>query len=47
MTRTDVTLRGEDAEWFEDRRKQAAQRRDGHAPNRSEYLRMLLEDADV
>lgn len=45
--RIDITLRGDDAEWFEDRRETAGERRNGNEPNRAEYLRLLLEDSDI
>jgi hypothetical protein len=45
--RVDITLSGDDAEWFEAKRERYAEElRDGELPSRSEFTRLLLEDFD-
>jgi len=44
--RIDVTLRGDDAQWFEQVREQIAQERDGNKPSRAETLRLLMQFSD-
>jgi len=44
--RVDVTLRGDDAEWFEKVREQIAEQRDGNKPSRAETLRLLMQFSD-
>ena len=41
--RTQITLYGEDSEWFEEIRRQVAARRDGNPPSNAELLRKMME----
>lgn len=44
--RVDVTLRGDDARWFEEVREQIAEERGGNVPTRAETLRLLMQFSD-
>jgi len=41
--RVDVTLRGDDAQWFERVREEIAEERNGNKPSRAETLRLLMQ----
>lgn len=43
MVRTQISLYGDDAEWFEDLREQLAEKRDGNTPSRAETARRMME----
>ena len=44
--RVDVTLRGDDARWFEQVREKIAEERNGNKPSRAETLRLLMQYSD-
>lgn len=46
MTRHDITLRGADAERFEEQRDRVAERRGGYEPSSAEVLRMMMTQFD-
>lgn len=46
MVRTQITLYGDDAEWFEKLREQVAEQRDGNEPKRAEVARLMMEQFD-
>lgn len=43
MSRVQISLYGEDAEWFSEIREEVAERRDGNPPTRAELARMMME----
>lgn len=45
--RTQITLYGEDSEWFEELREQIGERRDGNSPSNAETVRRMMEEFDV
>lgn len=45
--RTDITLTGDDVEWFEQVREEIAAERNGNKPTKPETVRLLLQDAEI
>jgi hypothetical protein len=41
--RVQLTLRSDDADWWEDLREEVADRRDGNEPTNAEMARMMME----
>jgi len=46
MSRTQITLRNDDAEWFEDLKEQVAEARDGNKPTNAEIQRLMMQQFD-
>jgi len=44
--REDITLYGDDADWFEDLKEARAELRGGNKPSNAEMLRLLMEEYD-
>lgn len=47
MSRVQITLYGDDSEWFEEKKQEVAKRRGGNAPSNAEFVRLLLQETDV
>lgn len=45
--RVDITLTGDDAEWFEECREQVADDRGGRPPGNAELTRRLMEEFEA
>lgn len=45
--RTQITLYGDDSEWFEDYKQEVAEQRDGNEPSNAELLRMMMQRFDA
>jgi len=46
MTREQLTLYGDDADWWRDLKEQVADRRNGNEPTNAELARLMMEDYD-
>lgn len=46
MSRVQVTLYGDDADWFGEMRERVGEKRDGNLPSRAELQRMMMEQFD-
>jgi len=44
--RTQITLYGEDSEWFEDLKEDVGEQRDGNEPANAELARMMMQQFD-
>jgi hypothetical protein len=44
MSRVDITLRGDDADWFREILDEKAADRNGNEPTNPEMLRMMMEE---
>lgn len=47
MTEVHITLYGDDAEWFEEKKERIAERRDGNEPANAELVRLLMQNGSV
>lgn len=45
--RTDITLTGDDVEWFEEIREEIAAERNGNKPTKAETMRLLMQEVDM
>jgi hypothetical protein len=45
--RTQITLYGDDSEWFEDLKEDVADHRDGNEPTNAELARLMMEQFDA
>lgn len=45
--RTQITLYGDDSEWFDQVKDDVAERREGSEPSNAEVVRLMMEDYDA
>ena len=45
--RTQITLYSDDSEWFEEIKKEVAERRDGAEPSNAELVRLMMDQYDA